>query len=109
MVMHGSCEIVKGATRTLRGADLFADEWARKSGRMLITVPALFESDLGTRAGPIRNSFMASLAAAVLCGGARQPHKVVVIAAPDGGPGTRDMMEKAHKHEWRVRVVEVPK
>lgn len=106
IVMHGSCEVVKGATRTLRGADLFADEWARRFGVMLVTVPALFASPMGTRAGPVRNTFMAKTAAAILAGWENQPHQVVVIAAPMGeSRGTRDMISKAEKHQWRVRLV----
>lgn len=107
IVMHGSCEVVSGATRTLRGADLFADEWARIFGVMLVTVPALFQSQFGTRAGPLRNTFMVKLASAILAGWPNPPHQVVVICAPlPGSRGTIDMMEKAQAHEWRVRLVE---
>jgi hypothetical protein len=107
IVMHGSCESLKGATQTLLGADLFADEWARRFGVMLLTAPALFSSSMGTRAGPIRNTFMAKAAAAILAGWETQPHQAVVIAAPLGeSRGTRDMMAKAEKRGWRVRLVE---
>jgi hypothetical protein len=108
IVVHGSCEFVdkKTQSRTLRGADRFADEWARKHGVMLATMPALFGSPLKERAGPIRNSFMVRLVHAVLCGWPNQPHQVVVIAAPSpDGSGTQDLVAKAQKHLWRIREV----
>lgn len=105
IVMHGSCDTVAKAARTLRGADLFGDEWARRFGVMLVTVPALFDV-LGPKAGPVRNSFMVKLAAAVLGGWENGPHDVVVIAAPSAtSRGTIDMMTKAEKSGWRVRLI----
>lgn len=118
IVMHGSCEALpkaqlersasaSGATRTMRGADLFADEWCRKFGVMLVTVPALFQSKFGTRAGPLRNTFMAKLAESLLAGWPNPEHEVVVLCAPrPGSKGTIDMMAKAKARGWRLRLVE---
>lgn len=105
IVMHGSCESLRGASQTLHGADLFADAWARRFGVMLVTVPAM--SKFGGRAGPLRNTFMTKLASALLAGWPNPEHEVVVICAPlSGSKGTRDMMAKAKARGWRLRLVE---
>jgi hypothetical protein len=105
IVVHGSCETVVRGERRMRGADLDADLWARMNGVMLLTAPAHFDR-LGGKAGPIRNSFIAKVVAAILAGWPGQPHQVVVIAAPlPGSRGTPDMVQKCERRQWRVRVV----
>jgi hypothetical protein len=103
IVIHGNCE---HRDRRLRGADADADAWARMNGVMLLAAPAHFDR-LGGKAGPIRNSFMAKVVAAILDGWPNPPHEVVVIAAPlPGSRGTPDMVGKGKRHNWRARTVE---
>lgn len=108
IVVHGNCEKRnREGFLVLRGADADADAWARLNGVMLVTAPAHFNR-LGGKAGPLRNSFMVKLVAAILCGWPGQPHQVVVIAAPlPDSKGTPDLVSKAERHGWRIRVVEL--
>lgn len=75
-----------------RGADQFADDWARKCGVQVARYPAEWHAK-GAAAGPIRNSRML-----------KEGKPDVVIAFP-GGRGTEDMVEKAKRAG--VRVVKV--
>ena len=102
IVVHGDCEY----NGELRGADAAADAWARSHGVALLTSPAHFHK-LGGKAGPLRNSFLVKVVFALLCGWPSQPHQVVVIAAPlPDSRGTPDLVGKAERHQWRVRLVE---
>lgn len=74
------------------GADMLADEWARKNNLQVIPFPADWDS-YGNSAGPIRNRQM-------LING----HPTLVIAFP-GGKGTRDMVDLARMS--KIPVIEV--
>ena len=89
------------------GADFFARQWAEDRGVDLIEVPALWDAR-GKGAGPRRNQFQLNIAASIA-------HYVgfvtgesfdrVCIAAPIGGPGTRNMLKLVRFMNWRVRLV----
>lgn len=73
--------VIEGAAE---GADLLAEQWARKRYVPYLGVPADWEM-YGKKAGPIRNSEMLDIVTPKCC-----------VVFP-GGKGTADMMLKAHK------------
>lgn len=79
LVVHGAC--IDTSTGELRGADRWADEWARERGVVVEPHPADFRT-WGRAAGPMRNKQMAQ-AGAHGC-----------IAFP-GGAGTASMIRCA--------------
>lgn len=88
VVVHGACP---------RGADAFADEWARDTASRVERYTAAWSLD-GKAAGPIRNEQMAR-DGADLC-----------VAFWDGkSPGTLDMIKRAVAHAIPVRIVPAKK
>lgn len=88
-VKHGIRRIVTGAQR---GADLLAEEWARKSEIAYVGLPAEW-TEHDKAAGPIRNERIAT---------EEQPD--LLIAFP-GGPGTVNAIKVARSHG--IRVIEI--
>lgn len=76
-----------------RGADKWAEDWARWSGCELTIYPAEWDR-YGKSAGPIRNSEML-----------RDFQPTLVIAFP-GGHGTADMVYRARAAGVPVKVVD---
>lgn len=76
-----------------RGADTFANEWAKRRGVPRAEFPANWTGE-GRAAGGLRNQRMLDVAMPDL-----------VVAFP-GGPGTRDMVRRARRA--RLKVIEVP-
>lgn len=71
------------------GADALATKWASVNGVPLVTYPALWHQ--GKKAGPQRNAFMLA-----------DSRPELVVAFP-GGPGTRDMIQKAEAAGLKVQ------
>jgi len=88
VVIHGACQDRSG---NLRGADRWADEWARKHAHMLLPVPALWDF-YGNAAGPKRNGHMLALLQMMARNG-KDP-RTLVVAFP-GGTGTEGMVSLA--------------
>jgi hypothetical protein len=89
------------------GADYLARQWAEDRGVDLIEVPALWDAR-GKGAGPYRNRFQLRVAKSLIHYVAHvegKPVDAVCIAAPLGGPGTRDMLRIVRDVDWRVRLV----
>lgn len=77
---------------TARGADRLGERYAAERGYRVERFPADWERD-GIAAGPIRNSQMAA-------------HADALVAFWDGNSrGTKDMIERAEKHNLPIRVV----
>ena len=77
---------------TARGADRLGERYAAERGYRVERFPADWERD-GIAAGPIRNSQMAA-------------HADALVAFWDGhSRGTKDMIERAEKHNLPIRVV----
>lgn len=85
----GATEIVHGGAR---GADALADEWARSRGIPVRVYEADWKS-YGRSAGPIRNSYMLT-----------DSNPDCVVAFP-GGPGTKNLVDKAKSLGIPVRLV----
>lgn len=84
-----SIVIVSG---TARGADRLGERYAAERGYRVERFPADWDRN-GVAAGPIRNSQMAA-------------HADALVAFWDGkSRGTRDMIERAEKHNLPIRVV----
>ena len=84
-----SIVIVSG---TAKGADRLGERYAAERGYRVERFPADWDRD-GIAAGPIRNSQMAA-------------HADALVAFWDGkSRGTRDMIERAEKHNLPIRVV----
>lgn len=77
---------------TARGADRLGERYAAEHGYRIERFPADWDRD-GIAAGPIRNSQMAA-------------HADALVAFWDGqSRGTKDMIERAEKHNLPIRVV----
>ena len=77
---------------TARGADRLGERYAAERGYRIERFPADWDRN-GIAAGPIRNSQMAA-------------HADALVAFWDGkSRGTRDMIERAEKHNLPIRVV----
>lgn len=74
------------------GADTMADKWGRRMGLDVKSIKAEW-TRLGGAAGPIRNQQMID---------EFKPHRVVAFP---GGPGTRNMMNKARAAN--IEVIEI--
>lgn len=81
LIVHGAC--MDPHTGELRGADRWADEWAREHGVAVERHPAEWHL-WGHRAGPMRNKQMAEMGA----------HGCVAFP---GGPGTAHMCQQAER------------
>lgn len=77
-VIHGACQDKDGK---LRGADRWADEWARERRIVVIQYPANFR-EYGPRGGPMRNQRML------------EDGKPDAAVAFPGGDGTADMCRR---------------
>lgn len=87
-VIHGACQDKHGK---LRGADRWADEWARESGIEVVPYPANFR-EYGPRGGPMRNQRML------------EHGKPDAAVAFPGGDGTADMCRRLERYGvsiWR--------
>jgi YspA, cpYpsA-related SLOG family len=78
------------------GADRLAGRWAMARDVALQVFPALWKIH-GHRAGPIRNQQMLD-----------EGKPDLVVAFPTGGPGTRDMIARARRNGFAVRVIVSP-
>lgn len=76
-----------------KGIDTVAIDWAYAHGIPVVRFHARWD-ELGKKAGVVRNEEMACNADAL-------------IAIPGNGRGTRDMIQRAHKHGLRVYVYEL--
>ncbi len=107
-VIHGACgwdadEPWYWEDARLRGADRYADEWARERACRVLPYPAAWLRE-GRRAGPLRNERMVRLAVALRDHG----HDVSALAFPVGAsPGTRGCMRLIEAAGLPLRVVEV--
>lgn len=96
---HGWLTIIEGGQR---GADRFAQAWARRNYHGLITVDADW-SIHGRAGGPIRNAIMLTRA---------KPDLVLAFPSPARGlegTGTGDMVERARAAGVEVRVIGLEK
>lgn len=97
LIVHGACgwdrdKPHRWQSAYLRGADRWADEWARARGVLVQRHPARW-SALGPKAGPIRNREMC-----------REARPDLGIGFP-GGAGTVDMWRVLH--HARVPAIDV--
>jgi hypothetical protein len=98
LVVHGACRAHKRTD--LRGADRWAEEWAKANEVPYMGIPAPWEAfrKAGTNAGaagPARNTKML-----------RMVQADGVLAFPSEGTGTDDMCRKAKAAGLRVRVAD---
>jgi hypothetical protein len=90
---HAMAPFSKLVHGNARGADSMAARWATDRAVPVVGYPAQWDL-YGRSAGPRRNAQMLEL---------EKPD--LVIAFPTGGPGTADMIGKAHTANIRVVVV----
>lgn len=92
---HGWLTIIEGGAR---GADRFAQNWARKNFHGLVTVEADWKTH-GKAAGPIRNSTMSRRAKPDF--GLAFPSEIRGLK----GTGTGDMVERLQLAGIKVKII----
>lgn len=95
--VHGEFGVTVMIEGDARGADRLAGSWASNHDIPVMAFPVNWKRD-GLRAGPLRNQQMLD-----------EGRPDLVVAFPTGGPGTADMIRRAKRQGFAVRVIPATK
>lgn len=97
-VIHGAC-CFRGRPLELRGADRWADEWAKENEYPVVAVPAKW-SQHDKAAGPIRNAYMLKTFV---------PTNVIAFPGDSGTANMTDLARKAGLVVWEPEKISLPR